>query len=274
MLTRFAEAATAKPAASLAGKWFASTCQGCTAWCPVQVRVLGNRVVEARAGHAHPGPTLEAAAGPSPHGRTSAAERARPQPELVDSGELFFREDRLDPRAALVPEPLVRVTPLLHPCHDLAPADLARPQPGAEVLHLGHLGNPALDALPPNHLELGDLILRQLEPIPHLHDRLDVRTRRPSPAANLFLFLPTDLYGADRDQRAKDEPASSRPSHRLHSSTHLSIPAAVSPPLMESMPFGSGPLKVPAARRLGHGPLLDASSSRNTAAESARDVRR
>lgn len=48
ILSRFAQAASPKEAANLAGKWFASTCQGCTTWCPVQVKVLGNRVVDVR----------------------------------------------------------------------------------------------------------------------------------------------------------------------------------------------------------------------------------
>ena len=32
----------------LAARWVASTCQGCTSWCPVQVRVLNDRVVGVR----------------------------------------------------------------------------------------------------------------------------------------------------------------------------------------------------------------------------------
>jgi anaerobic selenocysteine-containing dehydrogenase len=32
----------------VAGKWVASTCQGCTTWCPVQVQVIGGRAVKVR----------------------------------------------------------------------------------------------------------------------------------------------------------------------------------------------------------------------------------
>lgn len=49
-LTHFARAGTPGAAAAqgLAGKWVASTCQGCTSWCPVQLRVLNNHVVGVR----------------------------------------------------------------------------------------------------------------------------------------------------------------------------------------------------------------------------------
>jgi anaerobic selenocysteine-containing dehydrogenase len=48
ILSRFAEAATPADARKLAGKWLASTCQGCTTWCPVQLKVINNRVVDVR----------------------------------------------------------------------------------------------------------------------------------------------------------------------------------------------------------------------------------
>ena len=51
LLTRFAKrdegggsAITSQPV----GRWMASTCQGCTSWCPIQVCVVGNRVVGVR----------------------------------------------------------------------------------------------------------------------------------------------------------------------------------------------------------------------------------
>ncbi len=48
LLSRFAQAASPEAAQKLAGKWFASTCQGCTSWCPVQLKVLNNRVIDVR----------------------------------------------------------------------------------------------------------------------------------------------------------------------------------------------------------------------------------
>ena len=30
------------------GKWLASTCQGCTTWCPVQIKVVDGRAVKVR----------------------------------------------------------------------------------------------------------------------------------------------------------------------------------------------------------------------------------
>ncbi len=42
-----ASGAAANPTA-IAGRWVSSTCQGCTSWCPVQVRVIGNQVVGVR----------------------------------------------------------------------------------------------------------------------------------------------------------------------------------------------------------------------------------
>ena len=48
VLSRFVEAASPAEAHKLAGKWFASTCQGCTSWCPVQLKVLNNRVIDVR----------------------------------------------------------------------------------------------------------------------------------------------------------------------------------------------------------------------------------
>lgn len=51
LLSRFSLASTEVDAAarrSLAGKWVSSTCQGCTSWCPVQVRVINNQAVAVR----------------------------------------------------------------------------------------------------------------------------------------------------------------------------------------------------------------------------------
>ncbi len=47
VLTFFAQD-TAAPQAELAARWIASTCQGCTTWCPVQVRVVDGRAVSLR----------------------------------------------------------------------------------------------------------------------------------------------------------------------------------------------------------------------------------
>ncbi len=44
LLTFFTEDTSAQPAALLA-RWVASTCQGCTSWCPVVVKVVDGRVV-------------------------------------------------------------------------------------------------------------------------------------------------------------------------------------------------------------------------------------
>lgn len=51
LLNRFSLASPEVDAAArqaLAGKWIASTCQGCTSWCPVQVRVINNQAVGVR----------------------------------------------------------------------------------------------------------------------------------------------------------------------------------------------------------------------------------
>jgi len=47
LLQHFARDATAAPN-DAAAQWFASTCQGCTAWCPVQVEVSGGRAIKVR----------------------------------------------------------------------------------------------------------------------------------------------------------------------------------------------------------------------------------
>lgn len=47
LLSHFAVAAQPDGASTL-GKWVASTCQGCTTWCPVQVRVVAGRAVGVR----------------------------------------------------------------------------------------------------------------------------------------------------------------------------------------------------------------------------------
>ena len=36
------------PAGEKPGKWVASTCQGCTAWCPIQIFVQNGRAVKVR----------------------------------------------------------------------------------------------------------------------------------------------------------------------------------------------------------------------------------
>ena len=46
MLTAFAENSNAS--ANSSGEWKASTCQGCTTWCPVQVKVVDGRAIKVR----------------------------------------------------------------------------------------------------------------------------------------------------------------------------------------------------------------------------------
>ena len=48
LLNYFAAVATAQGKEALSGKWVASTCQGCTTWCPVQIRVVNGRAVSVR----------------------------------------------------------------------------------------------------------------------------------------------------------------------------------------------------------------------------------
>jgi anaerobic selenocysteine-containing dehydrogenase len=47
-LNAFADTPAAKPAGAPKGEWIPSTCQGCTAWCPVEFFVQEGRVVKAR----------------------------------------------------------------------------------------------------------------------------------------------------------------------------------------------------------------------------------
>ena len=51
LLSFFAREARAQPA-EIAARWLSSTCQGCTAWCPVQVQVIDGRAVKMR-GNSH-----------------------------------------------------------------------------------------------------------------------------------------------------------------------------------------------------------------------------
>ncbi len=46
-LSAFAQSTEAS-GASMLGKWMATTCQGCTSWCPVQVLVINGRAVKVR----------------------------------------------------------------------------------------------------------------------------------------------------------------------------------------------------------------------------------
>ncbi len=48
LLSFFAEAGQGQMSTAPLGRWVASTCQGCTSWCPVQVRVVDDRVVSVR----------------------------------------------------------------------------------------------------------------------------------------------------------------------------------------------------------------------------------
>ncbi|MFQ5570337.1 MAG: molybdopterin-dependent oxidoreductase [Rhodothermales bacterium] len=48
LLRFFAEAPPSKAQAALLGEWVASTCQGCTTWCPVQIYVVNGRAVSTR----------------------------------------------------------------------------------------------------------------------------------------------------------------------------------------------------------------------------------
>lgn len=48
LLSHFAVASQPGRRAAGIGKWVASTCQGCTSWCPVQVRVVEGRAVSVR----------------------------------------------------------------------------------------------------------------------------------------------------------------------------------------------------------------------------------
>lgn len=47
-LTFFSTASAQAPPAKAAGEWMASTCQGCTSWCPVQVKVVDGRAIHLR----------------------------------------------------------------------------------------------------------------------------------------------------------------------------------------------------------------------------------
>jgi anaerobic selenocysteine-containing dehydrogenase len=47
-LMTFLKPAPEGPGAKSLGKWVSSTCQGCTTWCPVQVKVMGGRAVKLR----------------------------------------------------------------------------------------------------------------------------------------------------------------------------------------------------------------------------------
>ena len=48
ILRHFALASPEETRQMVIGKWVASTCQGCTSWCPVQVRVVNGRAVSVR----------------------------------------------------------------------------------------------------------------------------------------------------------------------------------------------------------------------------------
>jgi anaerobic selenocysteine-containing dehydrogenase len=48
MLYNFAVAAPGDSKQDAVGRWVSSTCQGCTSWCPVQVRVLDGRAISVR----------------------------------------------------------------------------------------------------------------------------------------------------------------------------------------------------------------------------------
>ena len=48
ILNSLAFAQREKDSGAVAGSWIPSTCQGCTAWCPVEFFVQENRVVKVR----------------------------------------------------------------------------------------------------------------------------------------------------------------------------------------------------------------------------------
>ena len=48
ILSYLAMAAPTETKSDTFGKWVASTCQGCTSWCPVQVRVVDGRAIDVR----------------------------------------------------------------------------------------------------------------------------------------------------------------------------------------------------------------------------------
>jgi anaerobic selenocysteine-containing dehydrogenase len=48
LLSAFAEVAPGGRPAAAVGQWIASTCQGCTSWCPIQVRVAEGRAISVR----------------------------------------------------------------------------------------------------------------------------------------------------------------------------------------------------------------------------------
>jgi anaerobic selenocysteine-containing dehydrogenase len=65
LLNYFAVAAPSAGAAEVMGTWIASTCQGCTSWCPVQVQVLNGQAISVR-GNPHSKAT-EGKICPRPH---------------------------------------------------------------------------------------------------------------------------------------------------------------------------------------------------------------
>lgn len=48
LLTAFAETGKKNKGTKSPGEWIASTCQGCTSWCPVQVKVVNGRAIKVR----------------------------------------------------------------------------------------------------------------------------------------------------------------------------------------------------------------------------------
>ena len=48
LLSFFSTARSSEDVAARAGKWFASTCQGCTSWCPIQIYVVDGRAINVR----------------------------------------------------------------------------------------------------------------------------------------------------------------------------------------------------------------------------------
>jgi hypothetical protein len=109
------------------------------------------------------------------------------------------------------------VTAVLHESHHLTLTDLTGPQARTHLSHVGLERASLRNALGPDHIELRDLIVRQLETLPHGHDRLDPGVLPHSWSAFTPPILRLDVEATEGQQNSESH---RRPQYRLHRTVH------------------------------------------------------
>jgi hypothetical protein len=82
-------------------------------------------------------------------------------------------QDRADPLALLLGHARTSLLPVLDKRYHVTALNLARGELRSHLSDFGQRGAPTSDGLAAKRLESDELVVREFEPVTHLHDRFD-----------------------------------------------------------------------------------------------------